>query len=117
MELPEDHPEISSGSNEGPAGGYGGDSGAADGDKDEGGDDDSDEPGDDDDDPEPAAATNPPPPEPRYEKQILHLDSAEGPFPTLLWRAMRGLVFRGSRIMRPTCSGMPSRRKSGWCQC
>jgi hypothetical protein len=72
IELPEDHPEVSSGSNEGPAGGDGGDSGAADGDKDEGGDDDSDALGDDDDDPaddpEPAAATNPPPPEPRYEK-------------------------------------------------
>jgi hypothetical protein len=61
MELPEDHPEVSSGSNEGPAG----------------------------EDPEPAVATNsPPPPEPHYEKQILHLDSAEGPFPALLWRAM-----------------------------
>jgi hypothetical protein len=41
MELPEDHPEVSSGSNEGPAGGDGGDLGAAGGDKDEGGDDDS----------------------------------------------------------------------------
>jgi hypothetical protein len=63
MELPEDHPEVSSGSNEGPAGGDGGDSGAADGDKDEGGDDDSEAPGDDDDDPdddpEPAEAASP----------------------------------------------------------
>jgi hypothetical protein len=97
MELPDDHPEVSSGSNEGPAGGNGGDSGAADGDKDQGGDDDSDAPGDDDDDPdddpEPAVATNPPPPEPRYEKQIIHLDSAEGPFPALLWRAMERIGF------------------------
>jgi hypothetical protein len=97
MELPEDHPEVSSGSNEGPAGGDGGDSGAADGDEDENGDDDSGAPGDDDDDPdddpEPAAATNPPPPEPHYEKQILHLDSAEGPFPALLWRAMQRIGF------------------------
>jgi hypothetical protein len=97
MELPKDHPEVSSGSNEGPTGGDGGDSGAADGDKDEGGDDDSDAPGDDDDDPdddpEPTVATNPPPPEPRYEKQILHLDSAEGPFPALLWRAMERIGF------------------------
>jgi hypothetical protein len=96
MELPEDHPEVSSGSNEGPAGGDGGDSGATGGDKDEG-DDDSGVPGDDDDDPDddpkPAAATNPPPPEPHYEKQILHLDSAEGPFPALLWRAMQRIGF------------------------
>jgi hypothetical protein len=33
MELPEDHPMVSSGSNEGPAGGDGDDSGAADGDE------------------------------------------------------------------------------------
>jgi hypothetical protein len=85
MELPEDHPEVSSGSNEGPVGGDGGNSGAADGDKGEGGDGDSSAPGDDDDDPEPAVATNSPPlPEPHYEKQILHLDCVEGPFPVLL---------------------------------
>jgi hypothetical protein len=80
MELPEDHLEVSSGINEGPAGGDGADSGAADRDEDgapDGGDDDP------DDDREPAAATSPPP-EPHYEKQILHLDSAEGPFPALL---------------------------------
>jgi hypothetical protein len=98
MELPEDHPKASCGSNEGLAGGNGGDSGAADGDKDEGGDDDSDAPGDDDDDPdddpEPAVITNPSPPEPRYEKQILHWDSSEGPFPALLWRAMQRIGFR-----------------------
>jgi hypothetical protein len=97
MELPDDHPEVSSGSNEGPTGGDGGDSGAADGDKDKGDADDSDAPGDDDDDPdddpEPAVATNPPSPEPRYEKQILHLESAEGPFPALLWRAMQRIGF------------------------
>jgi hypothetical protein len=83
MELLEDHPKVSSGSNEDPAGGDDADSGDADGDEDEDGDDDSGTPhgGDDDpdDDPEPAAATSPPPPEPHYEKQILHLDSAEGP--------------------------------------
>jgi hypothetical protein len=97
MELPDDHPEVSSGSNEGPAGGDGGDSGAADGDKDKGDAEDSDAPGDDDDDPddgpEPAVTTNPPPPEPRYEKQILHLESTEGPFPALLWRAMQRIGF------------------------
>jgi hypothetical protein len=88
MELPEDHPEVSSGSNEGPAGGDGGDRGAAGGDENDDGDDDSGAPdgGDDDpdDDPELAVAASPPPPEPHYEKQILHLDYAEGPFPTLL---------------------------------
>jgi hypothetical protein len=88
MELPEDHPDVSSDINEGPAGGDGADSVATDGDEDEDGDDDSGAPdgGDDDpnNDPEPAAATSPPPPEPHYEKQILHLDSAEGPFPALL---------------------------------
>jgi hypothetical protein len=97
MELPDDHPEVSSGSNEGPAGGDGGDSGAADGDKDKGDAEDSDAPGDDNDDPddgpEPAVTTNPPPPEPRYEKQILHLESAEGPFRALLWRAMQRIGF------------------------
>jgi hypothetical protein len=97
MELPDDHPEVSSGSNEGPAGGDGGDSGSAEGDKDKSDAEDSDAPGDDDDDPddgpEPAVATNPPPPEPRYEKQILHLESAEGPFPALLWRAMQRIGF------------------------
>jgi hypothetical protein len=97
MELPEDHPEVSSGSNEGPAGGDSADPGAADGDEDDNGDDDSGAPdgGDDepDDDPEPAVATSPPPPEPHYEKQILHLDSSEGPFPALLWRAMQRIGF------------------------
>jgi hypothetical protein len=34
-----------------------------------------------------------PPPEPHYEKQIHHLDFAEGPFPALLWRAMQGIGF------------------------
>jgi hypothetical protein len=98
MELPEDHPEVSSGSNEGPAGGAGADSDAAGRDEDDDdGDDDSGAPGggddDPDDDPEPAAATSPPPPEPHYEKQILHLDSAEGPIPALLWRVMQRIGF------------------------
>jgi hypothetical protein len=72
MELPEDHPEASSGSNEGPARGGGADPGAAGGDEDEDGDDDSAVPdgGDDDpdDDPELAVVSSPPPPEPHYEK-------------------------------------------------
>jgi hypothetical protein len=88
MELPEDHPEVSSGSNDGPARGDNADPGAAGGDGDDDGDDDSGAPdgGDDDlvDDPEPAIATSPPPPEPHYKKQIHHLDFAEGPFPALL---------------------------------
>jgi hypothetical protein len=116
MELPEDHPEVSSGSNEGPAGGDGGDSGAADGDEDEGGDDDSGAPGDDDDDldddPEPVDATNPPPPEPHYTWTLLSVHSlcfSRGP--------CRGSASCESHIMRPTCSGMHSRRKSGWWQC
>jgi hypothetical protein len=92
MELPEDHPGVSSDSNEDPAGGDGADPGAAGGDEDDdgydklgapdGGDDDPDN------DPEPAVAANPLPSEPHYEKQIHHLDFAKGPFPTLLWRAM-----------------------------
>jgi hypothetical protein len=97
MELPEDHPEVSSGSNEGPAGGDGADPGAVGGDEDDDGHDDSCAPdgGDDDpdDDPEPAIATSPPPPEPHYEKQIHHLDFAEGPFPALLGRAMQRIGF------------------------
>jgi hypothetical protein len=86
MELPEDHPEVLSGSNEDPAGGDGADLGAAIGDEEEDGDDDSAAPdggdNDPDEDPEPAVAASPPPPEPHYEKQIHHLDFAEGPFPT-----------------------------------
>jgi hypothetical protein len=82
-ELPEDHPEVSSGGNEGPVGGDGADLDAAGRDEDDDGDDGSGAPngGDDDpdDNPEPAAATSPPPPEPHYEKQILHLDFAKGP--------------------------------------
>jgi hypothetical protein len=97
MELPEDHPGVSSGNNEGPAGGDGADSHAAGGHEDDDGDNDSGAPdgGDDDpdDDPELAAAANPSPPEPHYEKQILHLESAEGPFPALLWRAMQRIGF------------------------
>jgi hypothetical protein len=81
----------------GPAGGDGADSGATDGDEDQDGDDDLGAPdgGDDDqdDDPEPAAATSPLPPEPHYEKQILHLDSTEGPFLMLLWRVMQRIGF------------------------
>jgi hypothetical protein len=97
MELPEDHPEVSSGSNEDPAGGDGADPSATGRDEGEDGDDDSAAPdgGDDDpdDDPEPAVAASPPPPEPHYEKEIHCLDFAEGPFPTLLWRAMQRIGF------------------------
>jgi hypothetical protein len=97
MELPEDPPEVSSGSNEGPAGGDGANPGATGGDEDEDGDDDSDAPdgGDDDldNDREPAVTASPPPPEPHYEKQIHHLDFAKGPFPALLWRAMQRIGF------------------------
>jgi hypothetical protein len=88
MELPEDHPKVSSGSNEDPVGGDSSDPGATGGDEDEDGDDDPAAPdgGDDDpdDDPEPAVAASPPPPEPHYKKQIHRLDFAEGPFPALL---------------------------------
>jgi hypothetical protein len=98
MDLPEDHPEVSSGSNEDPVGGDSADPGATSRDEDEDGDDDSDTPdgGDDDpdDDPEPAVIASPPPPKPHYEKQIHRLDFAEGPFPTLNWRASRGLASR-----------------------
>jgi hypothetical protein len=97
MELPEDHPEVSSGSNEDPARGDGADPGAAGGDEDEDSDDNSTAPdgGDDDpdDDPELAVAASPPPPEPHYEKQIHRLDFAEGPFPSFLWRAMQRIGF------------------------
>jgi hypothetical protein len=94
MELPEDYPEVSTGSNEGPVGGDGADPGAAGGDEDDDGDDDSGAPDGGDDDPELAVTASPPPLEPHYEKQILHLDSAEGPFPVLLWRAMQRISFR-----------------------
>jgi hypothetical protein len=97
MALPEDYPEASSGSNEDPAGGEGADPGGAGGDEDEDGDDDpaASDGGDEDldNDPEPAVAASPPPPEPHYEKQIHHLDFAEGPFPALLWRAMQRIGF------------------------
>jgi hypothetical protein len=90
-------PEVSSGINEDPARGDGADPGAASRDEDEDGDDDSGAPdggGDDpDDDPKPAVAARSPPPEPHYEKQIHHLDFAEGPFPVLLWRAMQRIGF------------------------
>jgi hypothetical protein len=88
MELPEDHPEVSSGSNEDPAGGDDADLGATGGDEDEDGGDDSVAPdgGDNDpyDYPEPAVAASPPPPEPHYEKQIHCLDFTEGPCNTLI---------------------------------
>jgi hypothetical protein len=83
MELPKDHPEVSSGSNEDPTGGDGADPCAARRDEDEDGHDDSAAldggAGDPDDDLEPAITASPTPPEPYYEKQIHHLDFAEGP--------------------------------------
>jgi hypothetical protein len=97
MELPEDHPDATSDSSEDAAGGDGADPGAAGGDDDEDGEDDPVAPDggdeDPDDDPEPAVAASPPPPKPHYEKQIHHLDFAEGPFPALLWRAMQRIGF------------------------
>jgi hypothetical protein len=93
MELPKDHPDASSDSDEYAAGGDGADPGAAGGD----GDDHPAAPdgGDEDpyDDPEPAEVASPPPPEPHYEKQIHRLDFAEGPFLALLWRAMQRISF------------------------
>jgi hypothetical protein len=93
MELPEDHPEVSSGSSEDPAGGDGADPSVVGGDEDEDGDEDLAAPdgGDDDldDDPEPAVTASPPPPEPHYEKQIHRGLS----FPALLWRAMQRIGF------------------------
>jgi hypothetical protein len=97
MELPEDHPNATSDSNEDAARGDGADPGAAGGDNDEDGDDDpaaldgGDE--DPDDDPEPTDAADPPPPEPHYEKQIHRLDFAEGPFSAFLWRAIQRIGF------------------------
>jgi hypothetical protein len=91
MELPEDPGE------ENAARGNGADPDAA-------GEEDAEEDGDDlgvpggggsdpGDDPEPAAPAPVPPPEPHYEKQIHHLDFAEGPIPVLLWRAMQRIGF------------------------
>jgi hypothetical protein len=97
MELPEDHPDTTSDSNEDATGGDGAYPGTAGRDDDEDGDDDPTAPDggdeDPDDDLEPTVAASPPPPEPHYEKQIHRLDFAEGPFPTLLWRAMQRISF------------------------
>jgi hypothetical protein len=88
MELPEDHPDAAGDRHDGDA--AGGDD-AKDGVDDpvapDGGDDDP------DDDLELAATADEPPLEPHYEKQIHDLDFAEGPFPTLLWRAMQRIGF------------------------
>jgi hypothetical protein len=97
MELPEDHSDTTSDSNEDAAGGDGADPSAAGGDDDKDGDDDPVAPDggdeDPDDDPELAEVASPPPPEPHYEKQIHRVDFAEGPFPALLWRAMQRIGF------------------------
>ncbi|RLM55332.1 hypothetical protein C2845_PM10G11430 [Panicum miliaceum] len=98
MELLEDHPDaVEDNGEEDGAGGDGADLGAAGGDDAEDGGDDPAAPdgGDDDpdDDPEPAIAADVTPPEPHHEKQIHHLDFAEGPFPVLLWRAMQRIGF------------------------
>ena len=45
------------------------------------------------DDSESAATADSSPPEPHYERQVHHLDYAEGPFPSLLWRAMQRIGF------------------------
>jgi hypothetical protein len=98
MELPEDHPDVEEDPEEENAtGGNGADPDAA-------GEEDVEEDGDDSgalggggsdpgDDIEPAAPAPVPPSEPHYEKQIHHLDFAEGPIPTLLWRAMQKIGF------------------------
>jgi hypothetical protein len=97
MELPDNHPDAISDSNEDVVGEDGADSGAAGGDNAEDGDNDPAAPdgGDEDldDDPELARAADPSPPKPHYEKQIHRLDFAEGPFPALLWRAMQRISF------------------------
>jgi hypothetical protein len=97
MELPKDHPDTAGDNDKDAAGGDGADPGALGGDGAEDGDDDLAAPdgGDDDpdDDPEPADAADKPPQEPHYEKQIHHLDFAEGPFPALLWRTMQRIGF------------------------
>jgi hypothetical protein len=87
MEQPEDHPDAAGNSEEDAAGGddaEDGDDGPA---TPDGGDEDP------DDDLGPADAADEPSPEPHYEKQIHHLDFAEGPFPALLWRAMQRISF------------------------
>jgi hypothetical protein len=97
IELPEDHPDTAGDSDEDAVGGDGADPGAAGGDNAEDGDDDLAAPDggdeDPDDDPEPADVADELRPEPHYEKQIHHLDFAEGPFLALLWRAMQRIGF------------------------
>jgi hypothetical protein len=97
MELPENHLDAAGDSDEDVAGGDSADLGAAGGDNAEDGNDDLAAPDggdeDPDDDPELADAADKPPPEAHYEKQIHHLDFAEGPFPALLWRAMQRIGF------------------------
>jgi hypothetical protein len=98
MELPDDHPDAARDSDEGDtAGGDGADPDATRGDDAEDGGDDPAAPDGGSDDPNddqvPTAAADVPPPVPHYEKEIHHLDFAEGPFPTLLWRAMQRIGF------------------------
>ena len=94
MVLPEDHPATSEDSEERDA--------ALEDSADPG--DDPEEPeengGDDPEDPEDDGGDDPSydsestttadasPPEPHYERQVHHLDNADGPFPSLIWRAM-----------------------------
>jgi hypothetical protein len=87
MEMPEDNPDTAGDINKDVAGGDGADPGAAGGDNAQDGDENP------DDDLELAGIADKPPPEPHYEKQIHRLDFAEGPFPTLLWRAIQRIGF------------------------
>ncbi|KAG2657485.1 hypothetical protein PVAP13_1KG160931 [Panicum virgatum] len=99
MELPEDHPAAAEDSGEeDTAKGSSPDPDAAEGEDAPG--DSSDDPAapedggnDPNDDPETATVADTPPPEPYYEKEVHHLDFAEGPIPTLLWRAMQRIGF------------------------
>jgi hypothetical protein len=98
MELRKDHPDVEEDpEEENAAGGNGAEPNTA-------GEKDAEEDGDDSgalggggsdpgDDLELAAPAPVPPPEPHYEKQIYHLDFAEGTIPALLWRAMQRIGF------------------------
>jgi hypothetical protein len=87
MELPEDQLDAAGDSDEDAVG----EDDAEDGDDDLAAPDGGDE--DPDDDSEPADVADEPPPEPHYEKQICHLNFAEGPFLALFWRAMQRIGF------------------------
>jgi hypothetical protein len=93
MELPEDHPEVSSGSNEGPVGG----DGAADKDEDEDGDDDSGAPDGGDDD-QMMIQSQPPP-------QAHHHQSPTMRSRYFTWTLLRG---HSPRFSGGPCRGLAS---------